>query len=78
MKKIPAALIQTSLPNLNTDILYTLLRREMCANSCTPTTEGDGIACHECILSNEDREAAKEFRELVTKLGISISIVRST
>ena len=78
MKKIPAALIQTSLPNLNTDILYTLLRREMCGDSCTPTVEGDSIACHECILSNNSVEASKEFRELATKLGVSISIVRSS
>ena len=78
MKKIPAALIQTSLPNLNTDRLYTLLRREMCGDSCTPTVEGDGIACHECILSNDNAEATKEFRELATKLGISINIIRSS
>ena len=76
MKKIPSALIQTTLPNLNTDILYTLLRREMCGNSCAPTVEGDTIACHECILGNDSAEATKEFRELATKLGVSINILK--
>ena len=77
MKKIPRALIEHSLPNLNTDLLYSLLRKEMCANSCSSTVDGDSIGCHECVLSGESDEATKEFRELATKMGVSISIVRS-
>ena len=77
MKKIPQVLIEHSLPNLNTDLLYSLLRKNMCAESCSATVDGDSIGCHECVLSSENEEATKEFRELATKMGISISIVRS-
>ena len=76
LKLIPRDLINSSLPNLNTDKLYDLLRKEMCGSSCSFTEDGAGIGCHECILSNDDTTASKEFRELATELGISINIIR--
>ena len=78
MRKIPRVLIEVALPNLNTDLLYSLLRKNMCGSSCSSTVDGDSIGCHECVLSGEGDEATKEFRELATKMGISINIVRST
>ena len=77
MRKIPRVLIEHALPNLNTDLLYSLLRKDMCESSCSGTIEGDSIGCHECVLSSDSNEATKEFRELATKMGVSISIVRS-
>ena len=76
MKLIPRDLIGRSLPNLNTDTLYDLFRKRMCETSCSSTEDGRGIGCHECILFSDNAIARKEFRELVTKLGVSINIVR--
>ena len=76
MKLIPVTLINSSLPNINTDKLYDLLRREMCTSSCSSTESGAGIDCSECILGTTDVVAQKEFRELATNMGVSINIIR--
>ena len=78
MKKIPQNLINISLPNLNTDLLYSLFRKQMCESSCSSTVDGDSIGCYECILSGDNTDATKEFRDLTTKLGISINIIRGS
>lgn len=75
MKKIPSRVL-TLIDELQSDALYSMLREDLCEDGCSRDVEGSSITCSDCVVQSDNAVAKKELRELLTKKGIRISIVK--